>query len=338
MDYGDNPIRPVTHFWFGPMTLLDFMGNYNQNRFWWPGTCHEAPTFQTKLGIQAALNDMKINHPNDSVALIFFSRPTDDQGNQGFYNRVRVPVSRDYTRMNNCLWFAPQSIDTPSRDIRPYDSDSAIDDVPRARGGTCYPFPLYLAYNQFSSNPALQTWNPSGPVGEAGGNGRIGSQKLIIFETDGMVNTTAAANFTDNGPHQSFYNVRIGQTNEYPSGVYGDSATATTQAYDATDRICALESDPLRGYSTARKPVLIHCLAFGSLFEPSNTSSYKDNALAILQNLQYKGGQAGGEQIAPDTPLAPYKIIVGPFNQRINNMKNAFTVIMDDGMQVTLIQ
>ena len=33
--------------------------------------------------------------------------------------------------------------------------------------------------------------------------------------------------------------------------------------------------------------MLIHCIAFGSLFDTSNTSSYKTNSLDLLQNLQF---------------------------------------------------
>ena len=29
MYYGDNPLRPKLHFWFGPMTMVDCLGNYN---------------------------------------------------------------------------------------------------------------------------------------------------------------------------------------------------------------------------------------------------------------------------------------------------------------------
>ncbi|MBV9125835.1 MAG: hypothetical protein JO112_20990, partial [Planctomycetes bacterium] len=84
MDYLDNPKRPRLHFWFGPMTMVDFLGCYNLwydvspncSRFcWWPGTCHEAPQYACKLGIQAALNDINNNHPNDWVSLITFSTP-----------------------------------------------------------------------------------------------------------------------------------------------------------------------------------------------------------------------------------------------------------------------
>ena len=47
MHYGDNPQRPILSFWFGPMTMIDFLGNYNlwytgygndASRYcWWPG-------------------------------------------------------------------------------------------------------------------------------------------------------------------------------------------------------------------------------------------------------------------------------------------------------------
>ena len=84
MHYGDNPLRPRLHFWFGPLSMVDFLGNYNLwynvspscSRYcWWPGTCHEAPMYACKLGIQAALTDISNNHPNDLVSLIMFSVP-----------------------------------------------------------------------------------------------------------------------------------------------------------------------------------------------------------------------------------------------------------------------
>src|SRR5262249_40570900 len=149
--------------------------------------------------------------------------------------------------------------------------------------------------------------------------------KLIIFETDGMVNTTASAGFTNSGPYNSYYNVRLqdgtsSTSNEYPTGVTGNVSLATTQAINIATQICAQDTASPPGYSTSPKPVLIHCIAFGSLFDPTNTSSYKTSALDLLQNLQYLGGQAGGEQTALGTPLASYKIIVGPYNTRITNL------------------
>ena len=101
MQYGDNPLRPTLSFWFGPMTMVDFLGNYNLwytgygndcSRYcWWPGTCHESPTYECKLGVQAALNDMQNNHPNDQVSLIMFSTPLTSSNDTGAdrFNRVR---------------------------------------------------------------------------------------------------------------------------------------------------------------------------------------------------------------------------------------------------------
>ncbi len=345
MSYTDNPSRPKTHFWFGPMTLLDFMGNYNLGRFWWPGTTHEAPTWQTKIGMQSAIQDIQHNHPNDNVALIFFSSPKTAYNSSGFYNQVRVPLSRNYQRMENCLWFAPRVIDTPTPEIRPYDNGGAdIADVPRANGGTCYAMPLMLAYNQFSGSSGLRTYATSpAPAGQAGGNGRKGAQKLLVFETDGMVNTTALASFTNAGAYNSYYNVRLADgtssgSNEYPTAVSGNVALGSTQATTILSQICALDTAASPGYSTARKPVLVHCIAFGSLFDSSNNSTYKTNALSLLENMQYTGGKAGGEQATTSTPLASYKIIVGPYATRIANLQTAFGTIMQSGVQVSLIE
>jgi Flp pilus assembly protein TadG len=345
MDYKDNPMRPRVHFWFGPMSMLDFLGNYNLGRFWWPGTTHESATWQCKLGIQAALGDIQKNHPNDNVALAFFSSPKTAYNSTGFYNQVRVPLSRDYKSLLNSLWFSPRTIANPTPEIRPYDNGGLdITDIPKANGGTCYAMPLMLVYNQFSGNSSLQTYATSpAPMGQAGGNGRKGAQKLIIFETDGMVNTTASANFTNAGAYKSYYNIRLqdntgSASNEYPTNVVGSVSQGTTQALAVVSQICALDSAGSPGYSTPNKPVLIHTLAFGTLFDPSNTSSYKTNALNLLQNIQYIGGKAGGEQATLTTPLASYKIIVGPYTQRIQDIQNAFGKIMQDGIQVSLIQ
>ena len=344
MDYRDNPRRPKTHFWFGPMSMIDFLGNYNQGRFWWPGTCHESPTWQCKLGIQAAIQDIKNNHPNDHVSLIFFSHPKSSGGPYdatGRFNRVRAPLGQDYDRLINSLWYPLYVIDNPGSSISPYDTkgSKSIRETPNAQGGTCYSMGLMLAYNQFSSAPALRTYNTSdgAPFGDAGGLGRRGSAKLLIFETDGVPTFTASAEFSNNGPNNSYYQIRA--PDEFPFDVanYGSPGTLpTTQAYDIVDRITALQEQG--GYSTERKPVIIHCLAFGTLFEPSNSSANQASALARLQEMQFRGGQAEGEQPNPYTPLPDYKRIVGKSDVRIEKLKEAFSKIMQDGVQVTLIE
>ena len=66
---------------------------------------------------------------------------------------------------------------------------------------------LMLAYNQFAtttpSDTTLRSFATSSPItfpsGMAGGLGRKGAQKLIIFETDGLPNTTATATLVNAG-------------------------------------------------------------------------------------------------------------------------------------------
>lgn len=352
MDYADNPKRPRLHFWFGPLTMIDFLGCYNlwyrvtpsASRYcWWPGTCHESPMYQCKLGIQAALIDIKTNHPNDNVALIYFSTPrTSATTAAARYNRAISPLSRNYQRMIDALWYPLSTIDNPGTTINPYDYDSNME-VPRAMGGTCFPYPLMLAYNQFSCNASLQTFNPPpAPLGDAGGLGRKGAQKVVILETDGAPNTTAGAAFVNNGPHNSYYKIRFNSStmslSEFPTGVSGyadNHSTVTSQIYSICNQICALETANPPGYSTARKPVLIHCIGFGPLYAPG--ASGRAAALATLQQIQYIGKTQG----SPTDDISvqqPYKIIYGTETQIVNDLQKAFTIILQGGVQVSLLE
>ena len=200
MNYLDNPVRPRTHFWFGPMTMIDFMGNYNMSRFYWPGDCHEAPIYACKLGLQAALTDAQNNHPNDYISLITFSVPrTSSSDTSGRFNTVLTPLGTNYSLAQASLFFPLSTLDVLGNDtntmITPYDSTNI--DVPCAYGGTSYSMGLMLAYNQFqytsTSDTVLRKWiTPSTtvPEGMVGGEGRKGAQKVVIFCTDGAPNTT----------------------------------------------------------------------------------------------------------------------------------------------------
>ncbi len=327
MDYLDNPKRPRLRYWFGPLSLVDFMGNYNQNRFWWPGTCHEASMYSCKLGVQAALQDTQRNHPNDLVTLIYFNSPKYAPTGSGRFNQVRVPLGRNYVRMIDSLWFPPSTLDSPNSSITPYSPD--MNEVPHASGGTCTVMGLMLAYNQFSSNPSLRNFTPGSVSGIAGGLGRQGAEKLIILETDGMANTLAAAGFSNAGPFNSYYNIR--QPGEYPTN---SGPAVDAQVYSVVDQICALDSNNPPGYSTSRKPVKIHCIAFGALFEPANFSASTTQALTLLQTIQYKGKT----QSSPSLPLAASKIITGDADTRVEKLRQALSAIMQDGVQVSLIE
>jgi hypothetical protein len=356
LDYRDNPVRPRLEFWFGPMTFVDFVSNINRGRAWLPGTCHEAPMWQCKRGVVAALNDIKFNHPNDLVTLIAFSQPTGYSPSlgsnllAGTYNTVRSPLGRNYNAMTNALYF-PTYVSQTTNEITPYDPNNS--DVPRAIGGTCPAMGLMLAYNQYSrgstSTDLLNFAGTPAPPGQAGGLGRAGAQKLVILETDGVASSTVYAPgsmnsiFQDNGPYKSYFKVRYdtlgSNKNEYPPYIANGYAAGTNgsneaanQAIEVATRLCASDQGSNSGYTTSRKPVRIHCMAFGSLFN-SPMGANGQTALNLLQQLQ----TIGGVQSDPTTPLDPSKIITGTSQQRISNMQTAFSNIMQDGYSVTLI-
>lgn len=344
MHYLDNPKRPKMHFWFGPMSMVDFLGCYNlwglvsptSSRFcWWPGTCYESPMYACKLGIRAALTDIQNNHPNDTVAMIMFSVPNGsaNDANGRRFNRVRVPLGRDYASMQEYLWYPPSTVGNANATVRPFDANNI--EVPRAMGGTCYSMPLMLAYNQFSGNVSLQTYNAGGTTGDAGGNGRRGAQKIIIFETDGAPNTTASGVLQNNGAYQSYYNVRYNSANpggsEYPTSInsYVDNdPTVTAQVFSLCAQIAALDSAGPPGYSTVSKPLQIHCIGFGPQFDPS--SAGQAAAVATLNQMQTLSGVTDG--------MPSYKIVYGTEAAVVAKLQEAFTRIMQSGVQISLIQ
>lgn len=344
MHYADNPLRPRLRFWFGPLSMVDFLGNYNMwyqytpyaSRFcWWPGTCHEAPMYGCKLGIRAALTDVQNNHPNDFVSMIMFSVPlssaNDTSGAR--FNRVRVGLGRNYSNMQESLWYPPSTVGNSNATVRPYDANNL--EVPRSFGGTCYAMPLMLAYNQFSGSSALLNYNTAQPAGDAGGNGRRGAQKIIIFETDGAPNTTASASLTNGGAYNSYYNVRYNSASpggsEYPSGIsgYSDNASAvTSQIFTICQNICNLDSAGTPGYSTSNKPVQIHCIGFGSYFSPSSPNAAAN--IATLNQMQQIGNVKDN--------MPSYKLIYGDQNAVVGSLQQAITKILESTVPVGLVQ
>jgi Flp pilus assembly protein TadG len=340
MDYKDNPKRPRTHFWFGPMTMVDFMGTYNLNRWMWPGDCHEAPLYACKLAIQAALQDAQNNHPNDFMSLNMFSVPKNSSSDKsGRFNTVRVPLGKNYTLMKSSLFFPPSTLNADGSDnyttVTPYDTANL--EVPRAYGGTCYAMGLMLAYNQFQftspSDTVLRTWitpSTSIPEGMVGGEGRKGTQKMIIFCTDGAPNTNASATLASSGSVK-YYSVRYDSSNlarsEFPStSSYGDNdPTVTSQIYSIVDQLKA-------DYSTPRNPFRLYTIGFGPDFETSYSGTAA--ALTTLQTMQYRAGT----QTNPSTPLPPEQIVVGNDATMVTDLTSAITKIMQASVQVVLLE
>ena len=346
MDYNDNPNRPKHHYWFGPQTWADWLGNYAVYQYpngtytlRWPGNVHEAQAWTCKIGISSAIDDIKNNHPNDFVGLTFFSSPSYSTGGGGQHNMSVIPLGRNYQGMKDSLWFPPSTVSGAAATITPYDTD--MNNVPRAKGGTCPQMGLMIGYNMLSSSTASLRYyaTPTATYrGYAGGVGRKGASKLVIFETDGAPNTAALAALAGTGS-DSYYPIRIkdptnianGQ-NEFPTGAgYQDSAV-----YPVVQQICALDTASPPGYSTSRKPCLVYGVGYGSMFDPANAAnSGQPHALTFLQTVQFYGNTAADTNGAnfPD-----WQRIYGDNATRQTRLQAAFTRIMQSGVQVSLIE
>jgi hypothetical protein len=281
--------------------------------------------YPAKLGISGSLEDIKNNHPNDLVSLILFSRPRFDGAEAGAFNRSQISLSRDYSGMIDALWFPPNS---SSVDVRPWDEDG--EQTPRAFGdytsNTATHHGFMLAYNEFSASGAVR-------AAAVGGRGRRGSQRLVILETDGManVNTRPDKPFQNDGPLRSYY--RILPDDTIRSGGYNE-----TELLDVVRRICADEGDMTLGpgFSTPRKPVIIHTVAFGPVFEPSTPASNQDSVVDLLQKISAIGGTS-----FPGSPTDSedgYKWCIGTLSERKEKLRDAFSRIMDDGVSPSLIE
>lgn len=315
----DNPRRPRHRLWFGPMTMVQYLLDTGLM----PGNAHDISLIAAKLGIAGALKDIQNNHPNDQVALVMFSRPNfeGEPAEASQFPVPRVSLSRDYDGMMQALWFPPGG------DVRPWDANDQ--QTPRAHGDYCSntatDYGLMLAYNQFSSEPGLRA---SG----MGGYGRRGAQKMVILETDGMANVATSAATTNHGPNYSYYNVgSLGTVR--PSG-----ASGVQSAIDVARVICAPEDSagPLPGYASPRKPVLLHCIAFGPIFEPTASGSEPASAVSFLQQLSTIGGTVFPS--SADDPQNGYKWCVGSLAERQEKLRKAFTKIMDSSVSVVLVK
>jgi hypothetical protein len=180
-----------------------------------------------------------------------------------------------------------------------------------------------LAYNQFSGNKTLRPTN-------LGGWGRNGARRLIVFETDGMANTAANAAFSSAGK-DSYY-----KTDDTDTVTPGGDAAA--EVYKVVDRIVALQTDDVNGPGFARRglPVVIHCIAFGPIFEPTASGTERASAISLLQTISQKGST-----VFPDSdsdPVNGYKFCIGTLEQRQQKIREAFLRITDAGSSIMLVE
>ena len=232
--YTDNPDRPLLRFWFGALNMVDYLQSYNMDNnvgnyfYMQPGDCYEAPSYTAKQAFVAAVNTMETNHPNDWVTIAPYSWPRyQSNGPTGRFNCVRSPLGTNYNYATASILFPFSTINTDgssnNSEITPYTADPAtgsipsadFTDVPRGDGDTSFAMALMLCYNQFAVTPTadntLRGFVTSSPItfpsGMAGGLGRKGAQKVVIFETDGLPNCSATANLVSGGTY-NYYKIR----------------------------------------------------------------------------------------------------------------------------------
>ena len=184
MVYTDNVNRPRGHFWFGPLSMLMFMNRAGENRPWWSGTVHQSQCWQLKASINSVLDDVRKNHPNDYCGLAFFA-------NRSNFAVPLVPMGQDWFSLKNSLFFRKDTVAAlkananSSIEHRPYTSTMANDTVqiPNASGSTDPSSGLAVGFNLLSSSALL-------PSADYGAKARRGAAPIVIFETDGIPNTT----------------------------------------------------------------------------------------------------------------------------------------------------
>lgn len=382
MDYRDTPRRPKMHMWFGGMSMIDFMnasyidgatnaaGNRMGITLMWPGTCYEAHCWQMKAGLFAAVNDIKVNHPNDWVSLIHFS----SGGSR--YNFARVPLGRFYTRTQNALYYPFRMLhlvnpgnDDPNSafnaynaaaESRPFNTSFNVQlntdtnynsatqtgggAVPRADGGTSPEMGFKVAMNQLTFRPTSSGGmdpNTSSVTANPEYFGRPGAQKLIILCTDGVANTTGNGTYD---PGNSSASPPIGP--RYTGVGSGSSlgnghATVLSQTYGVVDQICRQSNVANPGLNfMGRQPVQVRVIGFGALFEPDVPSSQRPIAIESFRQIENRWRAAAGLgelAVFPDDQLI-YSGPGGDFQTRINKVKRNFEVLMQGGVTVSLVE
>jgi Flp pilus assembly protein TadG len=355
MQYNNNPARPLLRYWFSPILMVDYLHNYNlyQNManyyIMQPGDSYEAPIYTAREAFQASINTMKANHPNDYFSLVLYSRPrSSSKDSLNRFNCVHCPLGTNYDYATASLFFPFSTFNADGSsngtEITPYDADPAtgavpsanFSDTPRAKGGTCFAMALMLCYNQFAVTPladdTLRNYVSNAPIafpnGMAGGMGRRGAQKVIIFETDGIPECRATANLVNAGSY-SYYQVRYDMnrptSSEYPSVVETTDADpiVTSQIYTLIDELNTT-------YGTTRNPFKLYAIGFGPVFDGPDAKL----GLSVLQTMQYHGNT----QSSASTSLPSYQIITGTDAQMSANLVSAYTNILQNGVQIALIK
>jgi hypothetical protein len=337
MGYNDNPPRPRLHFWFGPMSMMAFLGNYRENMF--SGTVREAQSWQLKAAVSSAMDDIRNNHPNDAIGMAFFSYNTDrpDTG----YGTIAAAIGQDFNRIRNALFY-PLSMLTPNNqgvapidnlanEYRPYDGSMnylGLSNIPNSQKGTDPNTGMAMAFNLL----APSTFVNSDPTRR----GRRSAAKIVIFETDGVPNAYRDLTYDQLGSN-SYYRV----TGNGANGGNGNT-DAQNAGLAVVDRIVSPfnnTSSGVSGHSTPNTPARVYAVGFGDLFD-TPTATFRDSAISFLLNVQKRGNTSP----ATLSTFPPEQLITGPYQDvgstqgRLTKLRIAFERILQSGVQVTLVE
>ena len=315
MGYTDNPSRPRMHFWFGPITMMNFL--YANGMY--AGTVHEAQCWQLKAGVSSSIGDIRNNHPNDQVGLAFFQ--TSGTASTSYQTPI-VDMGQDWQTMRDALYYPRTLLATttsnPNTEFRPYNTAMTYlggANIPNAQNATDPNSGLSMAYNMLSSstNAAVHP-DPTR-------TGRRGASKIVIFETDGIPNNVQNYTFNQLG-FNSYYS--LGGAS--PGAADTAAINAVTQIRKATSLTAAGDS----GHSLPNAPARVYAIGFGDIFSTANATTAK----TFLLNIQ----KAGGTSEAAASSIPNEQIITGTYTTRIDNLKTALERILQSGVQVTLIE
>jgi hypothetical protein len=303
-----------------------------------PGLSHDISMITLKLGLQASFQDIRNNYPNTKASLAMFSRPryNNEGAEVGRYYLPQVQLTGDYNALIDGLWNPPGS--NSSSQIHPWDPMGTL--VPAANAdydaNTASYYGFITAHNQFSSNSTCASKG-------LGGNGRRGSYRLLIFETDGMANqggtlgTYFSSLYKSGSAGDSWYDVSSSVSNNLtvaPNMVPG--GTASTDTYTVVNQLVQTEANG--GFARSNQAVTIHCLAFGAVFDSGASGTEGANAATFLQTISNYGGTTFPAYPPNSGDPNYYKYIIGTQDQRKANLRTAILNCMKSGVRSALIQ
>jgi hypothetical protein len=339
MNYSDSPLRPRLHFWFGPLSMVDFISGIAKGANWNPGTCHEAQCWQLKVAMNSVISDVQNNHPNDTLGMVMFSANA--------YNGPRVGQGQNYTALQNALFY-PFSLLTSinsgnvTSEECPYNTSFASalagNEIPNANGSTDPNTGLTYAFNLLSASSQLSS--------SSYGTARRGASKMMILETDGVPNTyrgtTGSAGMV---PTKMGYDTYY-PTSNWSSGNIGNAnSTVEQNAYNVVKQITtqmattghAQGSTANSGLSLPNAPALVYPVAFGDLFDSAlspGATTTANQALQFLADVAYYGNTGTSGATSPPSG----QVITGDYTTRISLLQTCFQDIFQSGVTVALIE